>query len=58
MASYERYRIWKKDNTYEVAVARNRDEAIGIAIGKGVKRNQIKAVGKATSRGRLFKVKL
>jgi len=54
--SWERYRIWLKNGKYEVAVAQNRDDAVEIAIrNKGVKRNQIKSVGKATSRGRLFK---
>ena len=54
--AYERYRIWTKNGKYEVAVARNRDEAVEIAIkNKGVNRSQIKSVGKATSRGRLFK---
>jgi len=54
--SWERYRIWLKNGKYEVAVAQNRDDAVEIAIrNKGVKRNQIKFVGKATSRGRLFK---
>lgn len=54
--SWERYRIWLKNGKYEVAVAQNRDDAVEIAIrNKGVKRNQIKLVGKATSRGRLFK---
>lgn len=58
MATYERYRIWLKNGSYEVAVARNRDEAIRKAIKeKGVKESQIVAVGKATSRGRLFRVR-
>jgi len=57
MATMERYRIWLKDGTYEVAVATNRDKAIEKAIReKKVKRSNIKAVGKATQRGRLFKV--
>ena len=56
MGSLERYRIWLKSGKYEVAVARNRDEAVEIAVReKGVKRKQIHMVGKATSRGRLFK---
>ena len=55
MARYERYRIWLKNGKYEVAVARNKDEAVEIAVrNKGVKRSQIKSVGKATSRGRLY----
>ena len=54
--AWERYRIWTKDDKYEVAVARNKCEAVNIAIReKGVKEEDIKAVGKATSRGRLFK---
>jgi hypothetical protein len=53
--AYERYRIWLKNGNYEVAVARNKEEAVEIAVrNKGVKRSQIKAVGRATSRGRLF----
>lgn len=57
MASYERYRVWLKDGTYEVAVALNRDEAVGIVIGRGIPRRKLKSVGKATQRGRLFKIK-
>lgn len=54
--TYERYRIWKKNGRYEVSVAHNRVDAVEIAIrDKGVKREEITAVGKATSRGRLFK---
>lgn len=53
--TWERYRIWLKNGKYEVAVAQNRNDAVEIAIrNKDVKRSQIKAVGKATSRGRLF----
>jgi len=53
--AYERYRIWLKNGKYEVAVAQNREEAVEIAVKvKGVKRAQIKSVGKATSRGRLY----
>ena len=56
MGSLERYRIWLKNGKYEVAVARNRDEAVEIAVReKGVKRKQITFVGKSTSKGRLFK---
>lgn len=52
---WERYRIWLKDDTYEVAVAQNRDQAVAIAVNeKGVDKSQIVKVGKATSRGRLF----
>lgn len=52
----ERYRIWLKNGRYEVAVAHNRFDAIDIAINeKNVKESDIKAVGKATSKGRLFK---
>lgn len=57
MATYERYKIWLKDGTYEVAVATNRNSAIELAVKeKHVKRSNIIAVGKATSKGRLFKV--
>lgn len=53
---WERYRIWKNDGTYDVAVARNKCEAVTIAIKeKGVDEDDIKSVGKASSRGRLFK---
>ena len=54
--TWERYRIWLKNGKYEVAVAQNRYDAVEIAIrNKGVKRNQIHSVGKATSKGRLFR---
>ena len=54
--AYERYRIWLKNGKYEVAVARNRVEAVGKAISeKSVVESQIEFVGKATSRGKLFK---
>jgi len=54
--TWEAYRIWLKNGKYEIAVAENRHDAVEIAIkNKGVKRKQIKSVGKATSRGRLFK---
>jgi len=54
--TWEAYRIWLKNGKYKVAVAENRHDAVEIAIkNKGVKRKQIKSVGKATSRGRLFK---
>jgi hypothetical protein len=57
MSNYERYRIWLKDGSYEVAVAQNREDAITKAIKeKHVDESKIVAVGKATSRGRLFKV--
>ena len=57
MSNYERYRIWLHNGKYEVAVAKNRDDAIKIAIKeKHVKRSDIVAVGKATSKGKLFKV--
>jgi uncharacterized Zn finger protein len=57
MARYERYRVWTKDNRYETVVATNRHQAVKMAIcKKGVPRDEIKAVGKATQHGRLFKV--
>ena len=56
MASSERYRIWLTDGKYETAVALNRDEAVGLVIGRGIPRRKLKAVGKATQRGRLFKI--
>jgi hypothetical protein len=57
MTTYERYRVWLKNGTYETAVATNRDLAIEITIKeKHVKRSDITAVGKATSKGKLFKV--
>ena len=53
---FERYRIWLKDGSYVVAVAKNRDAAVSIAVHeKGVNADDISAVGKATSKGRLFK---
>ena len=53
----EVYRIWLKNGTYEVAVESNRERAINKAVReKNVNREDIVAVGKATSRGRLFKV--
>jgi hypothetical protein len=56
MARKERYRIWLKNGKYEVAVAKNRDDALGIVLRRGIKATSIKSVGKATSRGRQFKV--
>lgn len=52
----ERYRIWLKNGRYETAVAQNKEYALAIACReKGVKRSDIVGVGKATSRGRLYK---
>lgn len=51
----ERYRVWLKDDTYEVAVVHNREEAIDHIIARhGVKEKNIVAVGKATNKGKLF----
>ena len=56
MSSFEAYRVWLKDGTYVIAVEQNRQRAVNLAVReKGVKRSQIKAVGRATSRGRLYK---
>lgn len=53
----ERYRIWKTDGTYEVITAHNRQQALAEGMRRfNLSESQIKAVGKATSRGRLFKV--
>ena len=55
MTKYEAYRVWTKDGKYEVVVATNRVSAVNRAVlERKVKREDIKAVGKATQHGRLF----
>ena len=45
-----------KNGKYEVAVAHNKEDAVDVAVLENkVKRSEITHVGKATSRGRLFK---
>jgi len=56
MARIERYRIWLKNGKYVVAAAKNRDAAVRKAIEEGTKLSSMKSVGKATSRGRQFRI--
>lgn len=54
----ERYRIWKANHTYKVVAAHSRSEALSEAIRRfKLRKSEIRFVGKATSRGRLFKVR-
>ena len=55
MVKWERYRIWLKNGRYAIAVAKNREDAVEIAVrDKGVRRENIRKVGKATSKGRSY----